>query len=69
MLSSSMGLGKQVSKLNLRGHILKSNYLVLDRRPNIEAINFNMFGEFMLHWVLSNTNSIGTVTVHRRRGG
>jgi hypothetical protein len=67
MLSSSMGL--VVCKLNLQGHILKSNNLVLDGRPNIEAINSNVFGELMLHRVLHNTDSTSTVKVHMRRGG
>ena len=69
MQSSSIGLDKLFCKLNLRGHILKSNNRVLDGRPNIEAIHSNVFGELMLHWVLSNTDSTGIVTMHRCRGG
>jgi len=69
MLSSSMCLGKQICKLELRGHIPKRNHLILHCRPNVEAVNTNVFGELMLHRILSNTNGTGTVRVHRRRGG
>src|SRR6266508_4651969 len=69
MLSSSMCLGKQICKLELRWYIPNRNHLILHCRSNVEAVNANVFGELMLHRILSNTNSIGTVRVHRRRGG
>jgi hypothetical protein len=59
-----MGLGKQVWKLNLQWHILESNNLVQYSRPSIEAIHSNVFGELMLHRVLSNTHSTSTITAH-----
>jgi hypothetical protein len=64
-----MGLGKKVCKLNLQKNILKTNNLVPYSGSNVEAIHSNMFGELMLHRILSNTDSTSSVTLHRCRGG
>jgi hypothetical protein len=48
---------------------LKINNLLLDAILNIEAIYTNVFGELMLHRVLSNTYSTSIVTVHKCRRG
>jgi hypothetical protein len=52
-----------------RAYILKINNLLLGVILNIEAIYANVFGELMLHWVLSNADSTSTIKVHECRGG
>jgi hypothetical protein len=39
--------------------------MILNCRLKIKTVDAN--SELMLHWILSNTNSIGTITVHSRR--
>lgn len=41
--------------------------MILNCRPNIKTINANVLSELMLHRILSNTNGVSTITVHRRR--
>lgn len=61
VLRSSMSLSKQIGNLELQRHILERDHLILNCRPNVEAVNANMFGELMLHQILSNTDGACTV--------
>jgi hypothetical protein len=41
----------------------------MNGRSNIEAIYSNVFGDLMLHRILSDTNTIGTITMHMCKRG
>jgi hypothetical protein len=54
MLLSSLCFSKKVSQLQLRGHILERDSLLLTMRPSKEGIHTNMLCKFMLHRIIGN---------------
>ena len=65
MLLSSLCLSEEISQLQLRRYISKSNGLLMTMRPSKEDINTNMFSKFMLHRIIGNLNGSSVVTQKR----
>jgi hypothetical protein len=49
MLLSCLCFNEEISQLQLRRHILKSNGFLMTMRPGKEGIDTDMLGKFMLH--------------------
>ena len=63
MLSTRLGLGEEVSNLDLRREIVEGHYLITHGATSKVSIDTNMLGELMLDRVSSNLKSTCTVTV------
>ena len=67
MLNSRLRLGEEISHLELRGHIAKSNDIILYLSPSVICINSNVLCELMLHRITSyvDSTSIQKMSGHR----
>jgi hypothetical protein len=61
MLRLSLCLREKVRQLELRGHIVKSENLILHSGTHKESIHTDVLGELMLHRVTRNAHSTRTV--------
>ena len=58
-----LGLGEEVSNLNLRREIVEGHYLITHGATSKVSIDTNMLGELMFDRISSNLHSTSTVTV------
>ena len=63
MLITCLGLGEEISNLNLGGKVVEGDSLVTNRAPNEMSIHTNMLGQLMLGGISCNLKSPSAITV------
>ena len=68
MLLVSLGLGEEISNLDLGGKVVEGDYLITNRAPSEVGIHTNMLGQLILGGISGNLEGPCTVTVKRSGG-
>ena len=69
MLIASLGLGEEISNLELGGKVVEGDRLVTNRALSEVGIHTNMLGQLMLGRIGCNLKSPSAVTMKRSGGG
>ena len=64
-----LGLGEEISNLDLGGKVVEGDSLVTNRTPSEMSIHTNMLGQLMLDGINCNLKSPSAVIVKRSERG
>ena len=64
----SLGLGEEISNLDLRGKVVEGDYLSTNTTPGKLGIHAYVLSQLMLDRIRSNLKGTGAVTVKSGRG-